>query len=68
MLMGYTLVVWKLDRLGRSLAHLVQTVADLGRRGVNFRSLSDPINTERAGGRLILHVMASLAERLFLMF
>ena len=59
---GYTLIVWKLDRLGRSLAHLVQTIAELGARGVNFRSLSDPIATESAGGRLILHIMAALAE------
>ena len=59
---GDTLVVWKLDRLGRSLAHLVQTVAELGARGVHFRSLSDPIDTESAGGRLILHIMAALAE------
>jgi DNA invertase Pin-like site-specific DNA recombinase len=59
---GYTLIVWKLDRLGRSLAHLVQTIAELGARGVNFRSLSDPIATESAGGRLALHIMAALAE------
>jgi len=59
---GDTLVVWKLDRLGRSLAHLVQTISDLGARGVNFRSLSDPIDTESAGGRLVLHIMAALAE------
>ena len=59
---GDTLVVWKLDRLGRSLAHLVQTVAELGARGVHFRSLSDPIDTESAGGRLVLHIMAALAE------
>jgi DNA invertase Pin-like site-specific DNA recombinase len=59
---GYTLIVWKLDRLGRSLAHLVQTIAELGARGVNFRSLSDPIATESAGGRLVLHMMAALAE------
>lgn len=59
---GDTLVVWKLDRLGRSLAHLVQTIAELGERGVNFRSLSDPIDTESAGGRLVLHIMAALAE------
>jgi DNA invertase Pin-like site-specific DNA recombinase len=59
---GYTLIVWKLDRLGRSLAHLVHTIAELGERGVNFRSLSDPIATESAGGRLILHIMAALAE------
>jgi Enterobacteriaceae phage serine recombinase len=59
---GDTLLVWKLDRLGRSLAHLVQTIPDLGERGINFRSLSDPIDTESAGGRLVLHIMAALAE------
>jgi DNA invertase Pin-like site-specific DNA recombinase len=59
---GDTLVVWKLDRLGRSLSHLVQVVAELGERGVNFRSLSDPIDTESAGGRLVLHMMGALAE------
>ncbi len=59
---GDTLVVWKVDRLGRSLAHLVQTITDLGARGVNFRSLSDPIDTKSAGGRLVLHMMAALAE------
>lgn len=59
---GDTLVVWKLDRLGRSLSHLVQTVAELGQRGVGFQSLSDPIDTTNAGGRLVLHMMAALAE------
>jgi DNA invertase Pin-like site-specific DNA recombinase len=59
---GDTLIVWKLDRLGRSLAHLVQLVADLGGRGIGFRSLSDPIDTESAGGRLVLHIMGALAE------
>jgi len=59
---GDTLVVWKLDRLGRSLSHLVATIADLGKRSVNFRSLSDPIDTERAGGRFVLHIIAALAE------
>jgi DNA invertase Pin-like site-specific DNA recombinase len=59
---GDTLLVWKLDRLGRSLAHLVQTISDLGERGINFRSLSDPISTESAGGRLVLHIMAALSE------
>jgi DNA invertase Pin-like site-specific DNA recombinase len=59
---GDTLIVWKLDRLGRSLAHLVQTIEELGLRGINFRSLSDPIDTESAGGRLVLHIMAALAE------
>jgi DNA invertase Pin-like site-specific DNA recombinase len=59
---GDTLIVWKLDRLGRSLAHLVQLVAGLGGRGIGFRSLSDPIDTESAGGRLVLHIMGALAE------
>jgi DNA invertase Pin-like site-specific DNA recombinase len=59
---GDTLIMWKLDRLGRSLAHLVQTVADLGTRGIGFRSLSDPIDTTNAGGRLVLHMMVALAE------
>jgi DNA invertase Pin-like site-specific DNA recombinase len=59
---GDTLIVWKLDRLGRSLAHLVQTIAALGERGVNFRSLSDPIDTQSPGGRLVLHIMAAIAE------
>jgi DNA invertase Pin-like site-specific DNA recombinase len=59
---GDTLVVWKLDRLGRSLAHLVQLIADLGAKGIAFRSLSDPIDTGSAGGRLVLHMMGALAE------
>ena len=59
---GDTLVVWKIDRLGRSLAHLVQLIADLGTRGITFRSLSDPIDTGSAGGRLVLHMMGALAE------
>jgi DNA invertase Pin-like site-specific DNA recombinase len=59
---GDTLIVWKLDRLGRSLAHLVQTIAALGERGVNFRSLSDPIDTQSPGGRLVLHIMCAIAE------
>ena len=59
---GDTLVVWKLDRFGRSLSHLVQAVAELGERGVGFQSLSDPIDTTNAGGRLVLHMMGALAE------
>ncbi|MGH9343838.1 MAG: recombinase family protein [Terriglobia bacterium] len=59
---GDTLVVWKVDRLGRSLSHLVQVISELGERGVNFRSLSDPIDTASPGGRLVLHIMAALAE------
>lgn len=59
---GDTLVVWKLDRLGRSLSHLVSLVAELGAREVNFRSLSDPIDTSNAGGHLVFHMMGALAE------
>jgi len=59
---GDVLVVWKLDRLGRSLGHLIETVADLGARGVGFRSLTEAIDTASAGGRLILHMMGALAE------
>lgn len=59
---GDSLVVWKLDRFGRSLAHLVQTVAELGSRGVGFRSLSDPIDTTSAGSCLALHMVGALVE------
>jgi DNA invertase Pin-like site-specific DNA recombinase len=59
---GDTLVVWKVDRLGRSLAHLVQVIMQLDERGVIFRSLSDPIDTASPGARLVLHIMAALAE------
>jgi DNA invertase Pin-like site-specific DNA recombinase len=59
---GDTLVVWKLDRFGRPLSHLVQAVAELGERGVGFQSLSDPIDTTNASGRLVLHMMGALAE------
>jgi DNA invertase Pin-like site-specific DNA recombinase len=62
LLPGDTLVVWKVDRLGRSLSHLVQVITQLDERGVNFRSLSDPIDTASPGGRLVLHFMAALAE------
>lgn len=59
---GDSLVVWKLDRLGRSLSHLVALIAELGARGISFRSLSDPIDTASAGGRLVMHIMGALAE------
>jgi DNA invertase Pin-like site-specific DNA recombinase len=57
-----TLVVWKLDRLGRSLPHLVETVRDLVARGVGFKSLQENIDTTTSGGKLIFHIFASLAE------
>ena len=59
---GDTLVVWRLDRLGRSLPDLVQIVADLERQGVGFESLTEKIETGSAAGKLIFHVFAALAE------
>lgn len=59
---GDTLVVWRLDRLGRSLPHLLQVVTDLEQRGVAFRSLTESIDTSSAAGRLVLHVFGALAQ------
>lgn len=59
---GDTLVTWKLDRLGRSLSHLIGLVSLLEGRGVAFRSLSEAIDTTTASGRLLFHVMGALAE------
>jgi DNA invertase Pin-like site-specific DNA recombinase len=59
---GDTLVVWKLDRLGRSLRHLLDTVTALAERGVGFRSLQEAIDTTTPGGKLVFHVFAALAE------
>jgi DNA invertase Pin-like site-specific DNA recombinase len=59
---GDTLVVWRLDRLGRSLPHLIETVGALEARGVGFRSLSEAIDTTTSGGRLIFHVFGALGQ------
>src|SRR3712207_4541929 len=59
---GDTLVVWKLDRLGRSLSHLVGTVRDLGAQGVGFTSLQEQLDTTTTGGKLVFHIFAALAE------
>ena len=59
---GEVLVVWKLDRLGRSLPHLIETVAALERRGVGFRSLTEAIDTTTPGGRLIFHIFGALGQ------
>jgi DNA invertase Pin-like site-specific DNA recombinase len=59
---GDTLVVWKLDRLGRSVKHLVDLVGELREQGIQFRSLTDSIDTATPSGRFFFHVMASLAE------
>src|SRR5262249_7468620 len=59
---GDTLAVWKLDRLGRSLKHLIETVTNLQVRKVGFRSLQESIDTTTSGGKLIFHVFGALAE------
>jgi len=59
---GDTLVVWKLDRLGRSLKQLIETVNLLNDRGIGLRSIQENINTTSTGGKLIFHIFAALAE------
>ncbi len=59
---GDVIVVWKLDRLGRSLKHLVDLVNALMEKGVGLKSLQDPIDTTSAQGRLVFNIFASLAE------
>ncbi len=59
---GDTLVVWRLDRLGRSLRHLIEVVTGLDERGVGFRSLRENIDTTTAGGRLVFHLFGALAQ------
>ena len=59
---GDTLVVWRLDRLGRSLPDLVQIVGDLERQGIGLESLTERIETGSAAGKLVFHVFAALAE------
>ncbi len=59
---GDSLVVWCLDRLGRSLKHLIETVGLLEERGIGFRSLQEAIDTKTSGGRLIFHIFGALAE------
>ena len=60
---GDTLLVWRLDRLGRSMPHLVALIEDLGKKGIGFRSLCDgAINTTTASGELIFNIFSSLAQ------
>ncbi|MBN8646757.1 MAG: recombinase family protein [Caulobacterales bacterium] len=59
---GDTIVVWKLDRLARSLKQLIETVEDLEKHGIGFKSITESIDTSTSGGKLIFHIFASLAE------
>src|SRR5438477_2393197 len=59
---GDSLVVWKLDRLGRSLKHLIETITDLNNRKIGFKSITENIDTTTSGGKLIFHIFGSLAE------
>jgi DNA invertase Pin-like site-specific DNA recombinase len=59
---GDILTVWKLDRFGRSLPHLIETVSALERRGVSFRSLTEAIDTTTPGGRLVFHIFGALGQ------
>lgn len=59
---GDTLVVWRLDRLGRSLPHLIELISDLGKRSVEFRSLQEYVDTRSAGGTLFFHLLGAFAE------
>ncbi len=59
---GDVLVVWKLDRLGRSIPHLIESINDLNNKGIGFRSLQEAIDTQTSGGKLIFHIFSALAE------
>jgi DNA invertase Pin-like site-specific DNA recombinase len=59
---GDVLAVWRLDRLGRSLKHLIEMMADLEGQGVGFQSVTESIDTTTPGGRLVFHIFGALAE------
>jgi DNA invertase Pin-like site-specific DNA recombinase len=57
-----TLVVWRLDRLGRTLKHLIATISDLNEKSIGFKSLQENMDTTTSGGKLIFHLFGALAE------
>src|SRR5215218_6596234 len=59
---GDTIAVWRLDRLGRSLPHLIETIGGLEARNIGFKSLTESIDTTTSGGKLIFHIFGALAE------
>src|SRR5512147_1183903 len=59
---GDTLVVWRLDRLGRSLTHLIETITALNNRKIGFKSITESIDTTTSGGKLVFHIFGALAE------
>jgi DNA invertase Pin-like site-specific DNA recombinase len=59
---GDTLVVWRLDRLGRSLKHLIETITELNKRKIGFKSITENIDTTTSGGKLVFHIFGALAE------
>tara|TARA_B100000614_G_scaffold13511_1_gene11391 strand:+ start:64 stop:627 length:564 start_codon:yes stop_codon:yes gene_type:complete len=59
---GDTLTVWKLDRLGRSMKHLIETVGELEANGIGFRSITENIDTNTPGGRLVFHLFGALSQ------
>jgi DNA invertase Pin-like site-specific DNA recombinase len=59
---GDTLVVWRLDRLGRSLPDLIETIKGLADRGIGFKSITESIDTTTSGGKLVFHIFGALAE------
>ena len=59
---GDTLVVWRLDRLGRSLKHLIETITELNKKKIGFKSIQENIDTTTSGGKLVFHIFGALAE------
>src|SRR5512139_1823230 len=59
---GDILVVWRLDRLGRSLKHLIETITELNNKGIGFKSIQENIDTTTSGGKLVFHIFGALAE------